>query len=165
MNPYARFLDGRDPREVIAETPGSLAAIVGRLGVEGLRRKPAPGKWSASEILCHLADTEVVFAFRWKQALAEPYHVIQPFDQDAWAKPYVLLEGRVALATFTALRQWNLALLATVPPAGWAKKLTHPERGELTLQTQVETMAGHDINHLQQLEAIAGMRGVSGVGG
>ena len=155
MNPYARFVENRDPRELIAETPGTLASIVARLGVEGLRRRSAPDKWNAAAILCHLADTEVAFAFRLKQALAEPHHVIQPFDQDAWARPYGSLDGRLALATFTALRQWNLALLATVPPAGFAKKLTHPERGELTIQTQVETMAGHDLNHLAQLEALA----------
>jgi hypothetical protein len=162
MNPYARFLDGRDPREVVAETAGSLAAIVDRLGVDGLRRRPGAGKWSASEILCHLADCELVFAFRLKQALAEPHHVIQPFDQDAWAKPYPSLDGRVALATFSAVRQWNLAVLATIPPAGFGKTLTHPERGELTVQVQVETMAGHDINHLQQLESIAAMRASAG---
>jgi hypothetical protein len=155
MNPYASFLGGRDPRSVIAETSVKLGAHAERLGGEGMKRSPAPGKWSAAAILCHLADCETVFAFRLRQALAESYHVIQPFDQDAWAKPYGQLDPRAALELFSATRRWNLALLDTVPPAGFAKKLTHPERGEMTFQTVVETMAGHDLNHLEQLDRIS----------
>jgi hypothetical protein len=155
MNPYASFLGDRPARAVIAETADKLATHVERLGVAGLKRSPAPGKWSAGAILCHLADCEMVFGFRLRQALAEPYHVIQPFDQDRWAKPYDALDGHDALALFAATRRWNLALLDTVSPDDLSKKLTHPERGEMTFQTVIETMAGHDLNHLAQLERIA----------
>jgi hypothetical protein len=156
MNPYASFLGNRDPRDVIAATPGRLAELVDRLGPDGLERSTAPGKWPARSILCHLADCEVAFAFRLRQALAEPYHTIQPFDQDAWSKPYGSLAATEALATFSALRRWNMALLDTVSPQDLSKKLTHPERGEMTFQVVVETMGGHDLNHLAQLESIAG---------
>jgi uncharacterized damage-inducible protein DinB len=155
MNPYQSFLGALDPLVVIADTSAKLSAHVERLGPEGLRRPPAPGKWSATAILCHLADCEMVFAFRLRQALAEPYHVIQPFDQDAWAKPYEAADPRLALELFDVTRRWNLALLKTVAPADFAKKLTHPERGEMTFQTVVETMAGHDLNHLLQLDRIS----------
>jgi uncharacterized damage-inducible protein DinB len=155
MNPYASFLGDRDPRAVIAATSARLAKEAARLGTEGLKRNPAPGKWSAAQIICHLADCEMVFAFRLRQSLAEPYHVIQPFDQDAWAKPYAALDPRLALEMFGATRRWNLALLETVAPADFDKKLTHPERGEMTFQTVVETMAGHDLNHLGQIERIS----------
>ncbi len=154
-NPYDKFLNGRDPRDLIAETAGRLAALAQKLGPEGLERGLAPGKWCAREILCHLADCEMVFAFRLRQALAEPNHVIQPFDQDHWAKPYPKLETRAALHAFSAARQWNLALLKTVSPQDFSKKLSHPERGEMTVQTIVETMGGHDLNHLAQIETIA----------
>ena len=154
MNPYASFLGDRDPRVVVSETASRLSSHVERLGTDGLKRSTAPGKWSAGAILCHLADCELVFGFRLRQALAEPHHVIQPFDQDAWAKPYETLDARTALDLFTAARRWNLALLATVAPAEFGKRLTHPERGEMTLQTVLETMAGHDLNHLAQLERI-----------
>jgi DinB superfamily len=126
-----------------------------KLGPAGLERSLAPGKWRAREILCHLADCEMVFGFRLRQALAEPNHVIQPFDQDHWAKPYAVLSAQAALEVFSAVRRWNLALLETVPPADFSKKLSHPERGEMTFQTVVETMGGHDLNHLVQLETIA----------
>lgn len=155
MNPYASFLGGLDPLRVIAETSAKLAAQIDRLGPDGLKRVPAPGKWCATEVLCHLADCEIVFAFRLRQSLAEAYHVIQPFDQDAWAMTYACLDARAALQVFEATRRWNLALLDTVAPADFAKKLAHPERGEMTVQTIVETMAGHDVNHLQQIERIS----------
>jgi hypothetical protein len=154
-NPYENCLNGRDPRDVIAETAGRLSSLTAKLGSDGLERSLAPGKWSAREILCHLADCEMVFAFRLRQALAEPNHVIQPFDQDHWAKPYPKLEARAALDAFSAARQWNLALLKTVTPQDFSKKLSHPERGEMTFQTIVETMGGHDLNHLAQIETIA----------
>jgi len=154
MNPYASFLGERDPRAVISETPGRLTAAADRLGPDGLKRSTAPGKWTAGAILCHLADCEIAFGFRLRQALAEPNHVLQPFDQDAWAKPYATLDPRAALDQFSAARRWNLALLETVTPSDMRKKLNHPERGEMTFATVVETMAGHDLNHLGQLERI-----------
>ncbi|SPE29129.1 conserved hypothetical protein [Candidatus Sulfopaludibacter sp. SbA6] len=155
MNPYASFLGDRNAREVIAETPGRLAALAARLGPDGMERGLAPGKWPARAIVCHLADCELAFAFRLRQALAEPHHIIQPFDQDAWAKPYGSLSAEAALATFSTVRRWNQALLETVTPEQFSKTLSHPERGEMTFQVVVETMAGHDLNHLRQLETIA----------
>jgi hypothetical protein len=155
VNPYASHLGNRNAREVIAETPRKLTDLVAQLGPPGLERSLAPGKWPARLILCHLADCETVFAFRLRQALAEPYHVIQPFDQDVWAVRYSNADARTALAVFSATRQWNLALLDTVTPEELSKTLNHPERGDMTFQTVIETIGGHDLNHLQQLETIA----------
>ncbi|MGA2714072.1 MAG: DinB family protein [Bryobacteraceae bacterium] len=154
MNPYASSLAGRDPLEVIRSTPGRLEESVKGPTSETLNRVPAPGKWSIRHILCHLADSEVVFAFRLRQALAEDYHVIQPFDQDRWAATYAHYEAHAALAVFSAVRLWNLALIAGLGPEAFAKKLNHPERGDTTLQVVVETMAGHDLNHLRQIDAL-----------
>src|ERR1700722_15357583 len=112
MNPYASWLDGKDPLEVIRITPARLEKSVSDSTSETLNRSPAPGKWSVRDILCHLADCEVVFAFRLRQALAEDHHVIQPFDQDRWAATYAHYEAHAALAVFSAVRLWNLALIS-----------------------------------------------------
>jgi hypothetical protein len=117
---------------------------------------PAPGKWSAAEIVCHLADCEVVFAFRLRQTLAEDAPVIQPFDQDKWAATYSGIPAGEALTAFKALRSWNLRLITAALPAAAGRPVTHPERGTMTFLTLVETMAGHDLNHLGQLQRIAG---------
>ena len=153
-NPYKEFLGDRNPQEVIAVTSDQLASVVQKLGPGGLERSYAPGKWSARQILCHLADCEIAFAFRLRQALAESHHMIQPFNQELWAKPYQAFDAQTALHVFSSVRHWNLLLLQTVSPADYAKPVSHPERGEMTFQTLVETMAGHDLNHLRQLQAI-----------
>ena len=155
QNPYASHLGNRNPQEVIAATPGRLDGLFNKLGAKGAEQSLAPGKWSARQILCHLADCELVFGFRLRQALAEDHHVIQPFDQDQWAKNYATPETRAALAVFTSVRNWNLALIRNATPQMLSKKITHPERGEMTFQIIVETMAGHDLNHMKQLETIA----------
>ena len=155
INPYATQLGANDPRKIIAETPARLTAIVEQLGDSGLETSWAPGKWSARAILCHLADCEIAFAFRLRQILAQDHHVMQPFDQDAFAKTYATANGKVALETFNALRRWNLSLISGLSPADFAKKANHPERGEMTFQTVIETMGGHDLNHLRQLETAA----------
>jgi hypothetical protein len=154
-NPYAKFSGSRQAREVIAATAGRLQSLLGTLGAERAGRPPAPGKWSAREIICHLADCEIVFAFRLRQALAEDSHVIQPFDQDRWALQYDSMDGASAMAVFSAVRSWNVRLIAAMRPEQLARKLTHPERGEMTVEVVVETMAGHDLNHLAQIEGIA----------
>lgn len=154
-NPYAPFLGGRPPLEVIDATAGRLRTVLAELGPDRAERTPAPGKWSAREILCHLADCEIVFAFRLRQTLAEGYHVIQPFDQDGWAAMYGAFDAASALAVFGAVRNWNIRLITSVPAESLNKKLTHPERGEMTFQVVIETMAGHDLNHLAQIDRIA----------
>jgi hypothetical protein len=155
LNPYASYLGSQNPLEVVAATAGRLSQLSQTLGPEGLKQSLAPGKWSAREILCHLADCETVFAFRLRQALAEDHHVIQPFDQEKWASTYAAYDAAAALAVFSSVRQWNLAFIKVVPAGAMSKPLVHPERGEMIFKVVVETMAGHDLNHLTQLETIA----------
>lgn len=141
--------------EVIAATPGQLATFVRTLGPERIEKSLAPGKWTAREIVCHLADCEIVFSYRLRQTLAEEHHVIQPFDQDKFAKVYAAYDAPAALAVFSALRRWNISFIHAVPADAFSKRVKHPERGEMTFKDIVETMGGHDLNHVKQLEAIA----------
>lgn len=154
MNPYASFVGSGDPLEITRATPVRLESLVEGLGTGKLDLSPAPGKWSVRDILSHLADCEVVFAFRLRQALAEDHHVVQPFDQDRWAVTYGACDARTALAVFSAVRQWNLTLIAALKPGDLEKPLNHPERGDMTLRVVIETMAGHDLNHLKQVETL-----------
>jgi uncharacterized damage-inducible protein DinB len=156
INPYAQFLGELSPWEVIDETPSRLKTLLDGLGILGAEQEPAPGKWSARQIICHLADCEIVFAVRLRQAMTQDHHVIQPFDQNLWATLYNPCDAETALTVFRAVRRWNIRLISAMSPADLEIKLTHPERGEMTLQVVLETMAGHDLNHLAQIEAIAG---------
>ena len=155
LNPYEKFLDGRPLDAILEATPVAIAQFLKGLTDEAAAIRPAPGKWSPAEIVCHLADCEIVFAFRLRQTLAEDAPVIQPFDQDKWAATYPGIPATHASQVFSALRSWNLTLTRAALPAAAKRPVTHPERGAMTFQTIVETMAGHDINHLNQLHKIA----------
>jgi hypothetical protein len=102
-----------------------------------------------------MADCELVFSNRLRQTLAQDHHVIQPFDQEVWAANYAGYDSQAAMMTFSCVRQWNLMLLRSISPEAMSKPVLHPERGEMTFRDLIETMAGHDLNHLAQLEAIA----------
>jgi hypothetical protein len=154
LNPYASFLGGQNPLEILEQTSRQLSDVAVKLTSANLEWRPAQGKWNAREIICHLADSEITFAFRLRQTLAEDHHVIQPFDQERWAGMYGGLGARAALNAFSAVREWNLALIGSTPPDAMSKAVTHPERGDMTFRVIVETMAGHDVNHLRQLDAI-----------
>jgi hypothetical protein len=155
LNPYEKFLDGRPLETILGTTSHEIANKLQMIGPDRTIEAPAPGKWSPAEIVCHLADCEIAFAFRLRQTLAEDHHVLQPFDQEKWAAQYAGFSVKDALVAFTALRNWNLLLIQKTLPASASKAVTHPERGTMTFQTIVETMAGHDLNHLAQLKRIA----------
>lgn len=151
LNPYAHSLGDQDARTVLAASPGLIHQVMCRLAPEQIEAPIAPGKWSPREIVAHLADCELAFSFRLRQTLAEPHYTAQPFDQDLWAKHYAGYTVPAALELFRAARAWNLKLIGSCSQADFARPFTHPERGTMTFTTIIETMAGHDLNHLAQL--------------
>ncbi len=155
LNPYAKFLGGKDPLPVLTTTVERIRTLTAPLSPARLNSSPAPGKWSITQIIAHLADCEVVFSFRLRQTLAEDHYIIQPFDQDRWAERYGAYTFEPALALFAASRNWNLRLLTTVSDEDRHHPVTHPERGTMNFWTIVETMGGHDNNHLLQIERLA----------
>ncbi|MEX2536918.1 MAG: DinB family protein [Trueperaceae bacterium] len=148
-------LGERDPIEVLQVTPLRIEELVQGFVPQDFARSYAPGKWNAREILAHLADVELAHAFRFRQTLAESEPVLQPFDQDRWAQRYRRADPSLAVAGFTSVRSWNLALLATLDLDGWLKEAYHPQRGMMSMDLMVRTVAGHDLNHLEQLEIIS----------
>jgi hypothetical protein len=154
MNPYAAQLGDQDPVRVLSATAPRLQELSASLGDSRIQEPIAPGKWSPQQIFIHLADCELAFGFRYRQTLAEDNHTVQPFDQDQWAANFAAYDAPQALDTFTALRNWNLALIRTLTPEQMSKAVMHPERGRETFRVLIEISAGHDINHLRQLEAV-----------
>jgi len=155
LNPYARHLGNEDPIPVLLTTVSRLRTLTAPLPQKRIDATPSSRKWSIREIVAHLADCELVFAFRLRQTLAEENTILQPFDQESWAQRYNAYEFADALAMFATARNWNIKLLSTVSKTDQQRPATHPERGTMTFQTLLETMAGHDINHLEQVERIA----------
>lgn len=147
---------------MLTSTADRLYELMSPLSGAEINRTPAPGKWSICEIAAHLADCEIVYSFRLRQTLSQKHAIIRPFDQEAWATRYGAYDLDSALALFKAARNWNLRLLTTVSEEDRHRPTTHPERGTMTFWTLVETMAGHDLNHLQQIERIASGKHAAG---
>jgi hypothetical protein len=150
-------IDGKDPLKVQKSTAKKLDKLTKRLGKKEIRRRPAPGKWSIAEILAHLADAEVVGSWRIRQILGADGTPIQAYDQNVWAETfrYKDRDPRESLKLFRVLRENNLLLLKSVPRKLWENHGMHAERGKETIAKIVRMFAGHDLNHLQQIEKIA----------
>ena len=140
--------------ESLQQTTARIQEVAAKLGPAGLARPYGPGKWTGAQVLAHLADTEMVIGYRLRQALTVDDYVIQPFDQELWAKKYEGVDAARAVATFAAVRQWNLALIQGLNPEELARPAHHPERGPEGVGQIVKMTAGHDLNHLSQLEQL-----------
>lgn len=150
---YSKDKDGLAVQQA---TPKKLAALLKGKTKKTLARRPAPDKWSAAEIVAHLADAEVAIAWRLRQILSTNAVPIQAFDQDAWAATfdYTQRDPKQSLESFRVLRDNNIALLKSVPRKLWDNYGVHEERGNESVAHIVTLMAGHDLNHLQQIEKI-----------
>jgi len=148
-------LGGRDPRKIQASSAARLAKLMRGVSPKRLGRKPAPGKWSVNEILAHLADSEFVVGWRMRSILGAPGTPIQAFDQDAWAAAgnYAARDARKSLESYRAAREANLDWLRRLRPEQWKLFGIHSERGEESIEMIVCMMAGHDLNHIRQVEA------------
>lgn len=147
---------GQEPLKVQAATAKKLDRLVRGASASKLRKRPAPDKWSVAEILAHLGDTEIVVAWRIRSILGAPGTPIQAFDQDAWvaAGHYAKRDPRKCLEQFRAVREANLALYKSLAPEQWQHHGLHAERGEETIEHITRMTAGHDLNHLHQIERI-----------
>jgi hypothetical protein len=151
-------LNGKQPLAIQATTAKKLERLIKGVPMSRLRKRPAPDKWSVSEILAHLADAELVGGFRMRFILGAPGSPIMAFDQDAWVTSlhYDKRDPRKSLETFRALREANLAMLKTLTPEQWKHYGMHSERGQESIEHIVRMFAGHDVNHTRQIEGILG---------
>ena len=148
--------EGQDPIKVQSATPKILARLIKGVPTAKLRKRPAPEKWSVAEILAHLADVEIVIGWRMRSILGAPGTPVQAYDQNAWviAGHYEKRNLRESIELHRVLREANLALLKSLSPDQWKLYGQHAERGQESIEHIVRMVAGHDINHIKQIERI-----------
>ncbi len=151
------YVAGKNPLRVQQATAKKLERLVRSLNRRQIRRRPAPGKWSVGEILAHLAETELVGGYRIRMILSASGTRIQAFDQNVWAENsnYAAQDPQRSLRVFRVLREANLTLLRSLSRRKWRCYGIHAERGKESIGRVVQMFAGHDINHLMQIERIA----------
>jgi hypothetical protein len=145
------LLGGRDPIEILAETPTTIAHATAALDSAALARRPDPHEWSVEELVGHLFHGEVVYAFRWRLTLRQPGTNYPGYDQDAWTDLPRPPFGELVEA-FTALRRANVHLIQETPRSQWGLEAMHSERGPESFELAVQLIAGHDLAHLRQLD-------------
>jgi hypothetical protein len=145
-----------DPWEVMQTTAARLRRLTAGRSRADLGRTDDPTRWSVTQILAHLADAEVVAGWRLRSILASDGVPIQPFDQDSWADAlnYADADPAESLDLFEISRKANLSLLRRVDPSLHANHGLHAERGKETITHLVRLYAGHDLNHLAQIERL-----------
>jgi DinB superfamily len=145
------LLGTSDPLEVMEATLATFRRRTAGLAAEVVDRRPAPREWSVAELLGHLWDAEIAYAFRGRAILAQDEPPLIGYDQDAWARLARPPFGEL-VAVFGAIRAANLALARGTPGALWGRQGLHEERGPTSFRLLTETIAGHDRAHLLQLE-------------
>jgi uncharacterized damage-inducible protein DinB len=139
------------------QAAGELTSLVKNVPGDVAKKSPEPGKWSISEIVAHLADTELVSGYRFRAiAGGEDGVTITGYDQDQWAVAgnYRTAKIEDSLKTFLAIREANLRYLKGLPESSWNKYGVHSERGRESLRDLVQLTAGHDLNHIGQIKKI-----------
>jgi hypothetical protein len=136
------------------EGPGKLRAAFDRVPQEARKWRPAPGKWSAHEVVCHAADAETNAAARIRFLLGEEKPVIMGYDQARWAREldYHALPVEPALAVVDAVRAHTAQLIRRLPEGAWSAVGTHSESGEYTAETWLSIYAEHLENHSRQID-------------
>jgi hypothetical protein len=150
------LLDERDPLDVLRATASALSDAVAGMSEVALSSPEAPGKWSVRMVLRHLADSDLVWAWRLRMALAHDRPLITGYDQDAWADRlnYAGSDAGESLEEFEVVRRGNLRLIANAEPSDFERVGVHAERGEENVAHMVRLYAGHDLLHLRQIARI-----------
>ena len=149
---YADLVGDSDPLVLMAETPARIDRLVRPWTRNELERTYAPGKWTAAQLIVHLAQIELASGNRVRFALTTPGYVVQPWDVDDWMAMEGEADPYVALDAFLTLRQFNLSLYRRLSPERRHRIFSHPELIALSIDCILRTVAGHDLHHLRHLE-------------
>lgn len=150
------LLGERDPFEVQGELVPWIRERISGLDEDELRRREAPGKWSVMEVIGHLADTELVYRYRMRMAVAQPGSPIPAYDQDRWVEGlgYNDADPEATIRELEELRSANLAWLRGLSDEEMGRIGVHEERGPESVEGILRLLAAHDLVHRRQIERI-----------
>ncbi len=150
------ILGDQDPLEILATTPRWITDHIDNLPESALAIPEGPGKWSITQVLAHLADTELAFGWRVRMILTEDRPLLQAFNETRWAErfDYASADPVEAWHAFAMLRTWNLRIWDSLTPEDLARVGVHEQRGEESLDFLRRFVAGHDLRHRRQISRI-----------
>ena len=152
------YVEGKDPLAVQRQAGQILTQLAEGVPDSKLRERPAPDKWSVAELLAHFAEGEIAISWRYRQMLERDGVVLSGYDQELWHRlgDYASRKPEESLQLFRLLREANLRLLDKLTEEQWLRHGNHTERGRMTVRDMVRQVAGHDLNHLEQVRRALG---------
>ncbi len=152
----SELVDDRDPWSLLAEAPGRLRSLVSGATPRELTWTTSPSRWSITQLAAHLADAEIAGAWRFRLVLERDGVGLQAYDQNVWASAfrYETAPPAESVALFETLRAATLRVLRAVDPNRRAHAGMHAERGRESIDHLMRMYAGHDLNHLSQIERL-----------
>ncbi len=153
--PYSDLVGAADPLELLASTPGRIAELVRNWDSARWSLSYAEGKWSAAQVVLHLAHDELAWSTRIRLALTTSGYVPHPFDGADWIALESPVDAAVAFGAFVALRRLNMALYSRLTAEQRSLTIPHPEFGTISIDWILRVLAGHDLHHLGHLRAIS----------
>jgi hypothetical protein len=150
------YTQGKDAVAMLADAPRMIAGLIAGASELALRLRPLPRKWSVTEIITHVAEDELVTSWRYRQMIENSGCALAAFDQERWARlgDYATWNPWVALQMFRLLREANVRMLKRLTSEEWERSGIHAERGRITVRDLAQHIAGHDINHIEQIRSI-----------
>lgn len=149
------LLGEADPLDVLSATPVRASALVLEATPELLTRSPAPGEWAVKDVLQHLVDTDLVYGYRIRMIVTSNRPLLAGYDQDVWVARFGRESEPVRLLNqWRALREANLSIYRGLSVEEMGRVGLHAERGEESVELILRLLAGHDLLHLGQMEAL-----------
>ena len=155
--PYEDLLGSEDPLDALASSPGRIVELVRTWDARRWSSSYAPGKWTAAQIVLHLAHDEIGWCNRVRLSLCVDGYVVQPYEGASWVTMESPVDPHLALASYTTLRGLNLALYRKISARQRVRLFPHPEMGQISIEWILRTLAGHDLHHLKHLQKIAAL--------
>ncbi len=150
------YVAGKNYLQEIEKSSRRIATLLRGTPPARLKRRPGPERWSVAEILAHLTEAEIAFGYRIRLIAGAPGTPIQAFNQDQRQvnAKYLQKNPKQAAVFFENLRMLNVLFLKSLPSDALDRFGIHEERGQESIRRLTELMAGHDENHIRQLESM-----------
>jgi len=154
-SPYARYVGSLDAVGVLRTSLDDYRTVVPRLTAAEWATPYAPGKWTARQIMVHVAQWEMIFGMRVRLGLGVAGYMVQPIERDDLMREGDVVDGPTAWAAFEGARRMNLAFAQSLSDADRRRRVKHPEHGEIDVEYMLVTLAGHAVHHYLQLAALS----------
>jgi hypothetical protein len=140
-----------------AEQATGLEQLIYSIPFKFVTSRPEETRWSVLEIVCHLADAELLASARIRRIITQDRPNLWGYQQEQWATALNYRQRRIGtvLARFALLRRENAELLESLDAEVWHQTGNHDVYGTLSLEQLIEDYLNHTAKHLDQIGRVA----------